>query len=270
MKNVLLFSLFLFIAFPVLSQTFQRIEVKGKIVVDSSDVEGVTIYNTSSNKGTFANEKGEFTIAVMLNDRVEFHALQFKDFTITIDQRIIDSRQMTVFLIEKLNRLDEVIILPKGLSGNLELDIDNVKTVNVDMNALYFGIMNSDEYDFTDDYRSQIENIAMHSQGQTMVDGLNVVNLVGVLLKPLFKSNKKEKKTDDVQEIPVSKLQSRYDVEFLSSNFGIPKDRVNDFVGYVESGGMDYSLLDEGKELQFLEYLNTKSQQFLKVQVEKD
>ncbi|MFC4723444.1 hypothetical protein ACFO5O_14000 [Geojedonia litorea] len=270
MKNVLLCVLFFFVSFSALAQIFERIEVKGKIVVDSSDVEGITIYNTSSNKGTFANEKGEFTIAVMLNDRVEFHALQFKDFTITIDQNIIDSRQMTVFLIEKINRLDEVIILPKGLSGDLVLDIENVKTVNVDMNALYFGIMNSDEYDFTDDYRSQIENIALHSQSQTMVNGLNVVNLVGVLLKPLFKSKKKEQQSNVVPEMTVSKLQSRYDIEFLSSNFGIPKDRVSDFVNYVESSGMDYSLLDEGKELQFLEYLNTKSQHYLKTQIEKN
>lgn len=269
MKKVLLCSVFICSVLTVLSQAIPRIEVKGKIVVESSDIEDVSVYNKSSDKGTVTNENGEFTIAVALNDRVEFSALQFNDFAITIDERIMDSKQMTVFLVEKINKLDEVIVLPRGLTGNLELDVENVKTINVDMNALCFGVLYCSDYDFSEDYRTNVENTLMHSQGQTMVDGLNVINLMGVLLKPMFKTKRlNEKKTQP--DIPGGILKSQYDIEFLNQNFNIPKHKIEDFVHFVKADGLDDTLFETGKELQFLEFLYQQSKLFLAKQIEKD
>ncbi|RKE98299.1 carboxypeptidase-like regulatory domain-containing protein [Ichthyenterobacterium magnum] len=272
MKRKLLVFVFLFQAFAIFSQVSNRIEVSGKIVVDSDDLEGVTVYNSSANKGTITNEKGEFVIEVALNDHIEFGALQFKDFTVIIDEKIIDSKQMTVFLVEDVNKLDEVVILPYDLTGNLAVDLESVKTFNPNMEAIHFGIKHSSAYEFSDDIRSNVENIAMHSQGQTMVNGLNVINLVGLLLKPLFRSNKsKEGKAKNASvNIPINTLTTYYSELFLNENFGIPINRFEEFITYVEANNLDYSLLETGKELQFLEHLTLQSKQFLKPKSEKD
>ena len=125
MKKIIvtLFCTFSIIAF---SQDIDRITINGRIIVSAQDKEGVTVYNTSSNKGTVTDEIGEFKIDVAINDVVEFGALQFKDFTVVISEQILESKQMTVILVEEVNKLDEVVLLPFGLTGNLNADLENV------------------------------------------------------------------------------------------------------------------------------------------------
>ena len=107
------------------AQDSTRVELKGKVIVASPDLEGITVYNSSSNKGTVTNADGEFTISAKLNDKISISALQFKDFTVLVAQEVLDSKQMNVFLVEQINKLDEVVILPYDLSGVLEEDIAN-------------------------------------------------------------------------------------------------------------------------------------------------
>jgi hypothetical protein len=241
------------------SQDINRIEVFGRIIVDSVDVEGVTVYNTSFNKGTVTDIDGKFSIEVALNDRLEISALQFEKFIVIINEDIIASRIMTVFLVEKINKLDEIVILPYGLSGNLTVDIQSVKTFNPDLDALYFGIQNMDDYEFSDDYKSGVVNMAM-DEGR-YYNGVNFVGIIGLLLKPIFKFKKK-----DVSNISDSytNLTTKYSLSYLVKNLNITEESVNEFVYFVEDKGFDISLLDDGNELQFLQFLIRQSIEFNK------
>lgn len=272
MKKLLFLITVVFLNSSAWSQSSERIEVTGKIVVSSDDIEGITVYNSSSNKGTTTNEKGEFTIKVMLNDRVEFGALQFQDFRIIINEKIMASKKMTVFLVEQVNKLDEVVILPYDLSGNLLVDIEGVKTFNADLNAIYFGIKHSSAYEFPDDQRSKAENPVMHSQGQTMVNGANVGNILGLLLKPLFKSKLSSKKLVDgsIETGSINSLTEEYSSQFLFDNFSIPINKTDSFIQYIETHGIDYGLLESGRELEFLEFITQKSKLFLTVLSDKN
>ena len=249
------------------AQDVKRIEVSGKVSVNSNEKEGITVFNTSSNKGTTTNENGEFKIEVAINDVVEFGALQFKDFSVTITDEVIKTKKLVVVLVEDINKLDEVLILPYDLSGNLQVDIESVKTFNPNMDAIYFGIANVNDYEFSDDIRSRTENTAMHSQGQVMQNGLNVINLVGLLISPLLKSKNKKDKTEakTTYEIPED-IQNRYSKEFIHSNFKIPLDQVEAFIAYIENSGFNYDLMAPGKEMELLEFINKKSKLYLKTE----
>ena len=72
-----LILMFLFIIPNSKAQNVKRVLVEGQIIVDYPDLEGVTVYNLSSNKGTITNEEGKFAISVTLNDKIEISALQF-------------------------------------------------------------------------------------------------------------------------------------------------------------------------------------------------
>lgn len=267
------FTLFLITLFIssnfLMAQTLNRIEVTGKIVVDSDDKFGITVFNKSSKLGSITDEKGEFAIKVALNDVIEFRALQFQTFTVIIDEDIIKSKKMTVYLVEQVNKLDEVIILPYDLTGNLVVDIESVKTFNPDMDAIYFGLGNIHLYEFSDDYRSKVVNIAMPERD--LIYGVNVVNLVGMFLEPLFNKSKKNKLTaEQTANIPVGGFQEHYSTQFLVDNFKIPEDKIDEFITYVETHGLDYSLLDKGKEFEFLDFISQKSVLFLESIGEKD
>ena len=257
--------LFLCLSFYAMSQDLTRIVVEGTIIVEGDDIEGITVYNTSSNKGTVTNEKGEFTIAVALNDFIEVRALQYQNFDFRVSEAILKSKRIRVILIEEINKLDEVLVMTKGLSGDLDTDINSVKTFNPKLDALYFGIKKSDEYEFTDDNRSEINNIAMHSQSQTMVNGLNIKNVVDQLLLPLFRSKVKDKEAVGISEVPVSSIKYYFGSSFLVENFSIPEHRVEEFIRFVEDDeNFDFTLLNYGKELEFLEVLSRKSKVFLR------
>jgi len=259
-KSYLLLIILCFTTLFGFSQDINRIEVFGKIIVDSVDVEGVTIYNKSSNKGTITNIEGKFSIEVALNDRVEVSALQFEKFVIVITEEIIDSKIITVFLVKRMNKLDEIIILPYGLSGNLLVDMESVKTFNPDLDALYFGIQNSDKYEFTDDYKSEVVNEAI--QKGYYYNGADVIAIVGLILSPIFKSKTKNlpKNNNAYQE-----LTDKYSLSYLVKNLDIPEESAFEFVYFVEDNGFDKNLLKAGNELQFLDFLIEKSKAFKKI-----
>jgi hypothetical protein len=266
MKKIL--PLFVFcISLFAFSQDIKRENVKGKIIVEGSDIEGITIYNSSSRKGTVTDEKGEFTINVALNDLIEIRALEYKKIDIKINKTILDSKKINVFLIEEINVLDEVVVKVKKLTGNLNVDLDRVKTFNPKLNTIYFGIKSNDAIGLNDDTGSRLKNIDKQSQPNTIIHGLNVVNVVDQLLIPLFRSEVKDKKSAGVPEVPAKSIKYYLGSNFLVENFKIPEHRVEEFIRYVEDEAFDFDLLNYGHEIEFLELLNKKSKIFLKSKV---
>ncbi|WP_417371314.1 carboxypeptidase-like regulatory domain-containing protein [Gelidibacter japonicus] len=263
MKTALLYLFLITPFFLLTAQNIQRVEVSGKIVVNSDDLEGITVYNTSAKKGVLTDENGLFTVSVALNDIIEFRALQFQEFTVTIDENIIKTKKMTVFLVEKINKLDEVVILPYDLSGNLLVDIESVKTFNPDLDAIYFGLANMNEYVFPDDYKSKVVNVAMPGTGNNIQYGFDAIGIVDLFLRPIFKSKKKRDSKDMASTISYDDFANLYSTKFLVENFNIPEDKVGAFISYVEAQDVDDSLLNSGNEFQFLEFISVKSKEFL-------
>lgn len=260
-KAIFLFALLS--TMHIVSQNTKRVQVRGKIIVESNDVSGITIYNKSSNKGTVTNEKGAFTLRIGQGDLIEVSALQYQNVNFKVNEAIIQSKTMKLFLIEEIYKLDEIVVSTKRLSGNLNIDIENTHVFKPKLDALYFGIKHHDDLDFKNDYKSKIKNIAMNSERQTMINGLNIVNVVDQLLLPLFRSKVVNKKESGIPDVPVESIKYYFGSEFLVDNFNIPNHRVEEFIRFVESKDFDFSLLNYGKEMEFLELLNQKSMEFL-------
>jgi len=272
MKQTLLlfFSLFTLTAF---SQDVERILINGKIIVSSEDKEGVAVYNTSSNKGTITDKDGYFTITVGLNDVVEFSALQLKDFKVIISDKIINSKRLTIILVEEVNKLDEVVLLPFDLTGNLNADLENVRTYNVSLDDVYFGLDHMTDFEFSADYKTKTDNLAFNEYNPRVDNMLNLVNLAGFLVSQVVdidkdKSNSKEEKA--LNKTPFKEALDKYSINYIHSNFNIPLDQVEAFTDYVEEQGVDDKLLDKDKEIQFLERINQLSISFLKAKSEND
>jgi hypothetical protein len=260
MKNLLVLFVFC-VSFSAISQNINRENINGKIIVEGSDIEGVTIYNASSEIGTVTDEKGEFTMAVALNDLIEIRGLEYKNIDFRVNESILESKKMNVFLIEEINKLDEIIITTKRLTGNLKADLKNVKTFNPKRNDIYFGIKNKDTYNFGDVENSTIKNPG--TVPQALVNGLNIVNVVDQLLIPLFRTEVKNKKVVGISEVPSKSIKYYLGANFLIENFNIPEHRVEEFIRYVEDETFDFDLLNYGHEIEFLELLSKKSKTFL-------
>jgi hypothetical protein len=268
MKNLLPFLVFC-LSFTVLSQEIRRKNIDGKIIVEGSSIEGITIYNTSSKTGVLTNKNGEFTIALALNDFIEIRALQYQQVGVKVNTDILKSKELHIFLIEEINKLDEVIVKTKGLTGNLKTDLKNIQTFNPKMDALYFGIHNKGLNEPRNNSKSLLENIATRSQDQ-IVNGLDIINVVDQLLIPLFRSEVKNKKAVGIPEVPVNSIKYYLGSTFLVENFDIPEHRVEEFIRYVEDDAFEFDLLNYGHEIEFLELLNRKSKTFLNPKTDTD
>lgn len=266
MKRLL--PLFVFcISFVAISQEIKREIVNGKIIVEGSDIEGITIYNSSSRVGTVTDENGKFRIPVALNDLLEIRALEYQNIDIIINEVIFQSKEVNIFLIEQINKLDEVIIKTKTkkLTGNLKADLDSAKKFNPKLNTIYFGIKNKETNNLSTENISKSKKVDVDLKVETLTNGLNVVNIVDQLLIPLFRSEVKDKKAAGVPEVPAKSIKFYLGSNFLVENFNIPAHRVEEFIRYVEDEeAFDFDLLNYGNEIEFLELLTRKSKTFLK------
>ncbi len=256
---------FFFLTLTSFGQESTRIEVTGKIIVERNDLEGVTVYNASSNKGTVTDADGNFVIEVALNDHVYFGALQFKDFQVVVNNEIMTSKKMTVYLVEQVNKLDEVVILPHELSGNLAVDTESIELVNPNLDALYFGLDNLDKMEFFDD-RAFDDKVVEHALSSVMnkgqlYNGVDFKKIFGGVIKSIFGEKERKIYTPTYKKKTILDVYSK---DYLSKALEINKGIIVEFLFFVEENNFDYALLEPHRELEFLEFLKTQEQLFLK------
>jgi len=250
--------LFLFAQMTQLySQEFERVNIAGTIIVNSTDLEGVTVYNSVTNTGTVTDAKGQFVITAALNDKLNISALQFQNFEIIINQDIMDSKTLIAVLVEEVNKLPEVVILPYGLTGNVSIDIARIKTINANLDALYFGLDNLDKFNFTDDYLSGVRNAAIpDNRMYYTADALKIIDLLSKsFLNPVNQNERSEWASDrDILE--------KYSFKYLAEKLSVSEKDVIEFIYFVEDRGLKKYLLEDEQELQFLSIMVKRNEEF--------
>ena len=191
----------------------------------------------------------------------------------------MSSRRLTVILVEEVNKLDEVVILPFDLTGNLNVDFENVRTYNVSLDDVYFGLDHIEDFEFSADYKTQADNLAFKEYNPSVENMLDLVNVTGFLLRQVVNINasnlgdiefKSEKEKQLKERTPFKQALDDYSINYIHNNFDIPLNQIEAFTDYVEKQGVDKSLFDEDKELQLLERISQLSKSFLKKTSEKD
>ncbi|MFD1615560.1 carboxypeptidase-like regulatory domain-containing protein [Gelatiniphilus marinus] len=246
----------------------ERIEVSGIILAENNDVESVTVYNASSNKGTITNSKGEFIIMVALNDIIEIAALQFQTVSVTIDAHVLETKQLKIQLIEQVNQLDAVL-LSSGLLGNIEADILNVKAIKplvIDMGNLNIDFEYNDDKAF-DNTVVVNELIKITNKGQ-FYNGIDFAAILG--LNKLLKRKSKKKDIYNEKKDLTKDILDVYSPKFISETCNIPFEKVESFIAYIEAKGIKNELFDTKNEVYLIEFIIKQSKEFLKLRDAKD
>lgn len=253
MKKVLLFVMLLITSLGY-TQTGERTLVDGKISVPpGDDPEGITIINTTINRGTVSQAEGEFQLLVTVGDIVVFSALQFQDFTVVIDENVIEARQLNVFITEATTELPEVVVSPIDLTGNVEVDVARIP--EMEANLPYFSLeeIYNASLSMKPGTQSTPENAIMRDR--FIENGLTFANIFREVW-PYGESG------DEDPEVLDEELRQLYDDEFFREYLDIDRSRINDFVYYAEEHGLTEEMLEEGRELELVEFLVNQSRQF--------
>ncbi|GGD87913.1 carboxypeptidase-like regulatory domain-containing protein [Planktosalinus lacus] len=268
MQKLLLVFLFV-IPFVTFSQEIDRVLVQGKITAPpGEDLEGISIYNTSSQKGTISDAEGVFQIKVGLNDRVLFSALQFQKFTVIVDEGVLETQQMKIYVNPAVMQLDEVIVRPHDLTGNIHVDVSRIKTTDLalDLNLSWESM--EFDYEFSADQSSAVENSALQ---EVQPAGLNILYPFALLADLLFKSDAKAERKGRMTTLEEMKLKDgstiaikqRFSERYFTETLKIKKTDIDNFLYFVNENGFTTELLREHNELKLMDFLEKQQKIYL-------
>lgn len=265
MKNLacLLFTLF-FVHF-IYSQSNDRIKISGSIEVPvGEEPQGISIFNINSREGTISNSEGKFAISVAESDTIKVFSVQFQEFSVVIDKRVLDTKRLNIYVSELVNRLPEVVVSPYELTGKLDTDIGLLEVLQLPVNV---------EIGYPQDIYANVENVVDFSNppknqalafNQTrLVNGLNFVNLFKVLLISNKQNDISNPYTNSTEAIDIE-LRQLYNDDFFRENFNIELQDIPDFIYYADRNGLDEEMLRKGNELDLIDFLMEQSKKYKK------
>ena len=180
-KLLLLFAIFSFSIGN--AQSDDRVILRGQVLYRNSLVPNENVINSTSQRATITNDKGEFAIQVKLNDELVFTSVNYQIEVVKITQQILDNNRLVVEVNEKVTQLDEVVVSPENQQKFLELQNEDFK-----------------KFEYETDQSTDIVNIAEDKITRgIMRDGINFVNILKALV-----NNKKDQQDDDNKTIKVS------------------------------------------------------------------
>lgn len=238
------------------AQIDNRVFVAGEVVVPlDGELSQIEVINQNTDKGTVTNEYGQFGISVKEGDRLRFKAVQYQNFTVIIDQNIIKNKKMTIKINDEINTLEEVIVKPYDLEGNIEVDARKVQTTFYEAPKAQEVI---NEYEGVQPYiRSQTITENYTTEQRFVKNGLNIANIFREILSS--REVKEDKTLPEDVDVMIRKI---YKDSFFKENLDLQEENINQFIFYVEDRGLDKEMLQKGNELELIEFLVNQSEEF--------
>ena len=117
-------------------------KLEGRAFSKDADVAATHVSNISSKKGTITDAGGFFTILVKLNDTLVFSAVQYKQKEVVVTLEVLKADLFSVPLEPSLTELDEVVVTPYNLAGDLKRDMSSLEIEPI-VTASTLGLLNA-------------------------------------------------------------------------------------------------------------------------------
>ena len=244
----------LFMLQSLFAQENAREVLHGKIISEAMGVEGVTVKNLALSKFAVADEHGEFLILAKANDTLVFSSQSFQSKKMVLTKADFLVRQLIVKLDLYVNALEEVIIDPHSLSGNLEMDQKNIKITELKPIDTR---MATNTY-FEDDNQSSPDNKLMPGY----VDMTYAMDLkaIGRKFFRLVKPKKKDQKAVFIsREIFPVAARKKFTENFFTDILKLKPDEIGAFLTFCESDPQAHPLLEARREFELIDFLIAKS-----------
>jgi len=268
MRNNILLFFILVITQIGFSQGIERKVLRGKIVADSLEVENLTVYNITSNVGAITDVDGKFSINARATDTLFIQGLSYDSKRYVLTDKDFWLPVLEIKLHVKITELNEIIITPYTLTGNLNEDTKRIQVYGEGFAKIDAKVV---KY-YDDDIRlGTPENTAMPNVfAPTGVNLLGIVvgiaNLVGIKGNPKSNSERvfEERRIRDLQSKSFSEhMLERFSHNFFVETLKIKNEDIPMFMSFAELNVYELSpLLKAENELKLIEYLINKSEEF--------
>ena len=235
-------------AFTGVAQS-ETIELRGAIT-NTTDVEGIHILNTTSRYNSVTNEAGHFSVNARVNDTLVVSSIRYMPQQVIVSSEIIESGTLVITLEELVNELDEVFLGPR-LSGNLEEDLKGIETKKK-LNFYDVGLPG-----FIGKPEEKIVP-AYTLSAPTAVD----IEAIYKHLSGYYKKLKLRRKWEK-QNNTVAYILNTYSRGFFDEAYGIPENRVYDFLLFCIETTDVQSSYNKGNYTNVLAIFNLKAPEYV-------
>ena len=205
----------------------EGIFLKGNIKIENDGLDGIHVLNKTSNRITITDAYGYFSIPVKLGDTLQFSAIQLKKKEIIVDNYILKSAIIVVYLEELENKLKEVVVMPYNLTGDLSKDISKMEVVVLTETTLGLPNAQAEIYTQADRYLYTARSWEYTGNKIELDPIMNYFSGRTKMLNKRVERNLKNKRLNLVSEI-VS------DSTFING-LKIPKEHIMNFIFYCEA-----------------------------------
>jgi hypothetical protein len=263
-RNHIILGVVLFFGIFLNAQDYTT-TLEGRIFSKDGDVSATHVSNITSNKGTITDLDGFFTISVKLNDTLVFSAVQYKRKEIVIDVKIIEEEKLLVPLEASLTKLDEVVVTPYNLTGELDRDAKRLKIEPV-VTASTLGLPNAYVKVKTQNERKLFEadngkfitfgNYTLDSTFNPMV----MINLNKILNRLTGRTKMLKSYVAIDKEIALlNKVKRFYNDSIYEQELKIPTDNISDFMNFCEVDTTYATVVASDDILRLWEFLERNS-----------
>jgi hypothetical protein len=249
--NLKFLSKLIFLNLVLASSSIHSQTIEGRVLNAEEDVANVHVFNLTTNKATITSTDGYFSIAAKLKDTIRFSAIQFTRKELVVNKAMLDGF-IVVKLSTSLTELEEVVVWPYMLSGDLLKDMDSIE-IEATITASTLDLPNANVKE-----RIQSERLLYTARTWDY-------KVVSVKLDPLINAISgrtkmlKKRVARDLKESRYNKLYDNLDKSFLVNELKIPGDRIYDFYYYCESDSSFDSIVQLKVKGDILHYMVSKS-----------
>jgi len=236
-------------------------KLEGQVYSIDGDVAATHVTNISLNKGTITDVSGFFTISARLNDTLVFSAVQFKRKEIVVTLDVLEEALFRIPLDASLITLDEVVVTPYNLSGDLKRDLGNFK-IDPLITASTLGLPNAYVKVKTQNERKLFEadNGKFISLGNYKLDStfnpMIMVNLNKILNRVTGRTQKLKKFVAIDREIALlQKVKRLYPDSVYVQDLKIPYSNIHDFMNFCEVDSSFVTIVEADDILKIWEFL---------------
>ena len=205
------------------------------------------ILNVSSNRASTTALNGDFSIAAKIGDTLIISAVQFKKKELLISLAVLASMPITITMESEITQLDEVIVLPYNLTGNLSTDANDLTKEPVYTTST-LGLPNAYVKPLT-----QAENRLYEATTGAGIPLNPIINAISGRTNKLKKLVAYEK-SDRLWE----SVRNAYSDSTYVKELKISQDRLDDFIYYCETDTKFSALAKNNNPFQILSFLKGK------------
>lgn len=254
LRNYLSFLLF-FCALCGYAQQPRQL-LRGRVVADSVQVDNINVMNLTSRIGAVTDGKGRFTMYAKANDTLYFLGVSYRSRKLVLREEHFVSDEMVIQLDVNVITLDEVIITPRVLSGNLNKDSKDTKTMKINSQIDSGAILAE---------MGPVPTKPVPTENMSPLRGVDFV----AIYKMIFKKKRAKQDKGEIYGQANSKpfataVQELYTHYFFTETLKIPHSEIGLFLTFCDKGDTTRALLAPDKEFELTDYLITQSREYLK------